>query len=324
MAETMNPDRPDTLVVDFGVLPARPDAAIVHDFLMEAINLQLADVKQIQFHNIRKCVFIQMTSFEVACRYEEEHNLKHAFPFKGKKFAIHVYVDRGLTTVRVHDLPPTVSNTTVHEFMQQFGTVSSVSKERWKHYFPGIFNGVRIIHIILKQPIPSYITISGFQTYCSYIGQQSTCRVCSKAAHPKQKCAESTAIPSCSKPSTHTKPASEAISETDFPPLTTGQGPSSTIDNSDIDSIHDNASSSISATTAEDTTGTTKRRLSTEEQHEKKKVCADQCFPNENQSNDKARSGKNEFSSPAGGNVILKNKSGKGNHGNKNQNLSAL
>lgn len=144
---TMNTDRPNTVVVDFSVLPARPDLTKVHKFIMEDLKLQLSDVKQIQFHSIRKCVFIQMASFEAACQYENQHNLKHYFWCEDKKFAIHVYVDSELATVRVHDLPPTVSNITVHTFMQQFVTVTSIIKERWKHYFPGVFNGVRVLQI---------------------------------------------------------------------------------------------------------------------------------------------------------------------------------
>lgn len=298
----MNPDRPNTIVVDFSVLPIRPEAAKVHKFIMEELKLQLSEVKQIQFHHIRKCVFIELTSIEAACRYETEHNLTHFFWCGDKKFAIHVYVDSGITVVRVQDLPPSVDNATVHNYMQQFGTVTSITKERWKHYFPGVLNGVRVLHIRLRQPIPSYITINGFQTSCVYNGQKPTCRLCGKAAHPKQKCLETVAAPSAKTTLPTPAPLSteSTLRPSDFPPLTDDQAPSSPdtfgkiiararrslaeeegtklMDNTHYDST-DNSSSS-SAGTIDDCIGSAKRRLSARKANEKKKVCSDQCSSN--------------------------------------------
>lgn len=296
----MNSNRPNTVVVDFGVLPARPDAEKVHKFLMNDMELKLSEVKQIQFHHIRKCVFIQMTSFEAACHYETEHNLKHNFWYNDKKFAIHIYVDSELATVRVHDLPPSVDNKTVHKFMQQYGTVTSITNERWKYYFPGVFNGVRVLHIRLRQPIPSYVTINGFQSYCSYDGQKPTCRICGQTAHPQQKCSNST--PASSNKSTSTPPTASILQPSDFPPLCNEQSPSSpdtfgkiiararrslaeeeskTQDNKNNDSSDEDSSLSSSASIdTNENIGHTKRRLPTRKAKEKKKVCQEQCPSN--------------------------------------------
>lgn len=90
--------------------------------------------------------------------------------------------------VRVLDLPPEMKHTTVIEFLTQYGEVQSVTRERWKIFFPGVYNGVRILHIKLTKPIPSFVTISGHMTSISYPWQQKTCRWCERDVHPGQKC----------------------------------------------------------------------------------------------------------------------------------------
>lgn len=80
-------------------------------------------------------------------------------------------------------------HTTVVDFIQQYGKPISITRERWKRYFPGIPNGVRVVQMKVDRPIPSYITIDGEPTLVTYSKQQKTCRYCDKPAHPKQKCA---------------------------------------------------------------------------------------------------------------------------------------
>lgn len=329
----MNPARPNSVVVDFNVLPVGPDAGKVHNFLENDLKLKLSDVKQIQFHNIRKCVFIEMISFDVACRYETEHNLKHHFLCGDNKFAIHVYLDSELTAVRVHDLPPTVNNVAVHTYMQQFGTVTSVTKERWKHYFPGVYNGVRVVHIRLRKPIPSYITVSNHQSLCTYKGQKPSCRVCGKAAHPKQKCSEAAAAVNETATPAPARSTEDQAYQHEYPPLRSEQTPSSSDEFGEIiarvqrsiteeeekrtekhdnfDSFDDNSSSSsiILPSDPNDTTGTAKRRLSTRRGNEEKKVCPEQCFSNAAHGADENRT--NIFSSLLGDNANVSNNKNK-------------
>lgn len=186
----MSTFRKNTLIVDFAVLPKRPDAARVQKFLEQDIKLQLPDTLSIQLHNIRNCVFIEMVDGETALRYQNAHNYRHEIYCGDKGFKIPVYVEKETVTVRIHDLPPQMPHTTVLEFMQQYGTAISISRERWKHFFPGYYNGVRVLQMKLDREIPSFLSINGEHTLVTYRNQPKTCRHCGRAAHPTQKCSK--------------------------------------------------------------------------------------------------------------------------------------
>lgn len=177
-----------SFVVQFSVLPVRPNAGKVRKIFENNIRLQYSDVRCIQFHNVRNCVFIEMIDNEVALRYEKAHNYKHAILCAKSEFKIPVYVDCEAVTVRVHDLPLAWPQATVMNHMAKYGTVISSRHEKWKHYFPGFLSGVRVLRMRLESAIPSYITVDNETTLVTYDKQPKTCRHCGRAAHPKQKC----------------------------------------------------------------------------------------------------------------------------------------
>lgn len=302
----MNCVRKNTLVVDFSVLPVRPDVAKVEQFLENAIKLNLADVKCIQLHNTRNCVYIQMKDHDTALQYENTHNIKRVFMCNDKPFKIPVYVDSEAVTVRVCDLPPSMLHATVGEHMMRYGDVISIQNERWKNYFPGIYNGVRVLQMRLKQSIPSFITINNEIATVRHPNQIMTCRWCSKPAHPGQKCLEENASKNISISLTPTTSSSNEhkFSDADFPPINNKQStepstksvpprdkrapvenePCTKIvptdqeqqlnsinnDDDDDDDVNDDSSSSP----YECGDSTYKRRLSTKRGKEKKKLCA--------------------------------------------------
>ncbi|XP_062704778.1 uncharacterized protein LOC134287093 [Aedes albopictus] len=160
--------RKNTLVVDFGVLPNRPALEKVEEFLKHYIKLDMADVRSIQIHNIKNCLFIEMNDPGVAPRLQKLHHLRHCFVLEGVKYYIPVYVDGPTTTVRIHDLPPQMCNDTIADHLQQYGRVISIYNELWKNFFSGVPNGVRVVRMRLDKPIPSHIVVNNHSTYVSY------------------------------------------------------------------------------------------------------------------------------------------------------------
>ncbi|XP_062698312.1 uncharacterized protein LOC134284076 [Aedes albopictus] len=160
--------RKNTLVVDFGVLPNRPALEKVEEFLKHYIKLDMADVRSIQIHNIKNCLFIEMNDPGVAPRLQKLHHLRHCFVLEGVKYYIPVYVDGPTTTVRIHDLPPQMCNDIIADHLQQYGRVISIYNEVWKNFFSGVPNGVRVVRMRLDKPIPSHITVNSHSTYVSY------------------------------------------------------------------------------------------------------------------------------------------------------------
>ncbi|XP_062704903.1 uncharacterized protein LOC134287254 [Aedes albopictus] len=164
----MSTHRKNTLVVDFSVLPRRPVLDQIEEFLKDDLKLDLTDVKNIQIHNIKNCVYIEMNDAGVAPRLQKQHHLKHYYIHEGKTYYIPVYVDGPTTTVKIHDLSPQMSNDIIVRHMQQYGKVISIENDVWKNFFPGIPNGVRVVRMRLEKTLPSRIVINGESTYVTH------------------------------------------------------------------------------------------------------------------------------------------------------------
>lgn len=180
--------RENCLVIDFNVLPACPDIETIKNFLVEQVKLDLSQVKNLQISTSMNQVFIEMMIPDEAVQIARNHNAKHFVVSEKKKFFIPLYVEDGATTVKVHDLPPTMPNNLVAAQFEKFGRVVSIRDEVWREFFPGVPNGVRVIRINLVKPIPSFLMIEGVLAYTVYINQIKTCRHCSRKLHPGQKC----------------------------------------------------------------------------------------------------------------------------------------
>lgn len=288
----MSGARKNTLVVDFSVLPIRPEIAKVQEFLEKEIKLQYTDVRSVQLHHTRHCVYIEMQSHEIAARYHAEHNGKRAMLCGTAKFRIPVYVDREAVTVRILDLPPSMSPVTITDHMLKYGEVISIRNEKWKHYFPGISNGVRVLRMNLLRHIPSFITIENHETMVSYDEQPKTCRQCGHSSHPGNGCPDSSTATANQSPSTSlvTKSTDKKFTQDDFPPINDDrQKLSSPVlieppgtkqqknDDDDDDCTDDNTSSS---TEHNEAATNKRRRRSRRNQEGTKKACSIQCSPN--------------------------------------------
>lgn len=160
--------------MDFCVLPKRPAIEQVEEFLQKFVKLDMADVRNIQLHTLKSCVFIEMNNAGVAPRLQKEHHLQHCFIREGLKYYIPIYVDGPTTTVRIHDLPPSMSNTIIWDHMEQYGKIISIHNEVWKNYFKGVPNGVRVVRMRMEKKVPSYIVIDNERTFVSYPNAKPT------------------------------------------------------------------------------------------------------------------------------------------------------
>ncbi|KXJ76350.1 hypothetical protein RP20_CCG009814 [Aedes albopictus] len=188
----MGISRKNTVVVDFNVLPKRPSPGEVQKFIRDQLKLDMSMVRNLQMHSIRHQTLIEMASLEAAERLASTHNMKHYLEVEKKKYIIPVFIEDMAINVRVHDLPPDMSNAEVADHMKKYGKVKSVVREVWKKYFPGTLNGVRVVRIELKEPIPSYIRLGDDMSMVTYKSQIATCLHCGHKTHPKMKCSEAT------------------------------------------------------------------------------------------------------------------------------------
>lgn len=315
----MSSVRKNALVIDFSVVPIRPEIAKVRDFLENEIKLQYSDIRSIQLHHNRNCVFIEMISHEIAVRYQKEHNWRRVMLCGDVKFRIPIFVDCDAVTVRVHDLPPSMSHVTIADHMLKYGEVISIRNEKWKHYFPGIANGVRVLRMNLLRHIPSFITIETHETMVSYIDQPKSCRHCGQPSHPGGKFPDSNVVSSHQNVRTPTSTASKSFGGLfncdDFSPINEErQTPSSPVhvnktaskettnqQKTDDDDWTDDDKASSSSTEHNSASNKRRRSRRNNAQLATKKACSDQCSPNADHAvqtlspDEKEGSSKNKF-----------------------------
>ncbi|KXJ72774.1 hypothetical protein RP20_CCG017260 [Aedes albopictus] len=181
-------------------------------------------------------------------RMAKQHNLQHAIKYKESSYYIPIYVDGPTTTIRIHDLSPQMSNSTISDYLAQYGDVISVSNEVWKHYFVGLPNGVRVVRMKMKKPVPSHITIDNQLSLVTYAKgeKHASHEKCDEQKQCQKQTSSSDVLgPQCS--------ASVQTNRNDDQPTISNE-----TDNDDDD---DDGSSGDSATDGELQT-TTKRRLS--------------------------------------------------------------
>ncbi|KXJ71284.1 hypothetical protein RP20_CCG020939 [Aedes albopictus] len=228
-----------------------------------------------------------MASTEIVCRYQTEHNLKRTMLCDNKAFRIPVFVDCDAVTVRVLDLPPSVSNTAVSEFMLKFGEVISIRDETWKHYFAGMPNGVRVLRMNLFRDIPSTVSIQNEKTMVVYPNQPKS----TGTSHPGEKCSDPNPTIVIEIPSAASSPSSDLFSQADFPPIVNQQHNSPSLapnasssvpiveeDWTDIEDNDSNSSTDYSVVTHK------RRRSRKQEKNDDKNACNgsrnDQCSSN--------------------------------------------
>ncbi|XP_062537841.1 uncharacterized protein LOC134206166 [Armigeres subalbatus] len=277
--------RRNTLVVDLSALPKRPSLNVVKELLEKKLKLNMDEVKNIQLHNIKNCVFIEVSNEGVALRLQKQHHLRHSFVYLDVDYYIPVYVDGPTATVRLHDLPPQMSNTTITQHMEQYGKIISIHNEVWKNFFPGIPNGVRVIRLRQEKQIPSHIIVENEPTLVTIRDPNKLAKT-----HPK---ATSAAVASNERNSNEDGKApvdqqniDEKQSKTNNPPPTRDDLCEDDENNNDDDDS-DNDSETEYNSKLQSGAATAKRRLSTgtnetnATEQESKKACGDRCCQGE-------------------------------------------
>ncbi|KXJ73658.1 hypothetical protein RP20_CCG015311 [Aedes albopictus] len=174
--------------------------------------------------------------------------------------------------------------------MLQFGEVISIRDEKWKHYFPGMSNGVRVLRINLFRDIPSVITIQNEKTMVVYPNQPKL----SGPSQPGRIRSDSNS------PDEIISATSSALSspdglfnQTDFPPINNQQqktSPRIPNKSSGVPTAEETKHNDDDWTDVDDNESTSstdynvvthkRRRTKKQEANETKKACNNQCSPN--------------------------------------------
>lgn len=177
-----------TFVINFRVVPTKVKYSDISSFITTKLGFDLTQIKHLQVSNGR--VFVGTDSPQLAQDVVQEHNLKHQVEYEGKLYTIPLSMEDGSVEVRIHDLRPRISNRQVAQRLAEYGEILSIRDEIWKDFFPGVPNGIRVLRMQLKKPIPSYVTVDSDMSLVTYKGQPATCKHCHRNVHYTQTCSE--------------------------------------------------------------------------------------------------------------------------------------
>lgn len=184
--------RENTFKIDLTNFPKRPSFEDIHKFVHESLELTVDHVVRLQMNHAQNCVHIKCRDLQTAQTVVENHHAKHEIEVNKTKVKVRLAMDDGGTEVKFHDLSENIRNEELVEFLKQYGEVITIQDQVWSENYPlkGIPTGVRVVKIILRRHIKSFVTIQGEQTLVTYRNQVHTCKHCTNPSHPGSTCVE--------------------------------------------------------------------------------------------------------------------------------------
>lgn len=184
--------RENTFKIDLTNFPKRPKFEEIHKFVHETLGLTVDHVVRLQMNHAQNCVHIKCRDLQTAQDVVENHHEKHEFEMNNTKVKVRLFMDDGGVEVKLHDLSENIRNEEIVAFLKQFGEVVVIKDQIWGENYPlkGIPTGVRIVKMILRRHIKSFVTIQAEQTLVTYRNQPPTCRHCTNPSHPGSTCVE--------------------------------------------------------------------------------------------------------------------------------------
>ncbi|KAL9700836.1 hypothetical protein quinque_004277 [Culex quinquefasciatus] len=164
----------------------------IHAFVYHNLGLGIDAVKRLQVNHALNCAQVKCSELRIAQETVMQHNGKHEVEMNKHKYKVKLCMDDGGVEVKIHDLSKNVTNEQICDHLKQYGEVLAVKELIWgeKFIYKNAPTGTRVVKMMLRKHIKSYVTILGEKTYVSYFGQPSTCKHCANVLHAGMTCAE--------------------------------------------------------------------------------------------------------------------------------------
>lgn len=184
--------RENTFKIDLSNFPKRPSFEDLHKFVHFKLGLQLEQIKRLQMSHAQNCAYVKCSELKIAQDIVAMHNEKHEVEVNDTKIKIRLIMEDGGIEVKIHDLSENVTNDEVVAFLRQYGEVIGIKELTWGNSFAfkGISTGVRVVKMILRRHIKSFVVVHGEQTLITYRNQPQTCRHCTNLTHIGISCVE--------------------------------------------------------------------------------------------------------------------------------------
>jgi len=158
----------------------------IHEWIHAALRVQENKVSMIQTDGIKRQVFIKFVDNESVHALLRDTSGRAEYKYPNGKLSIVNKDMAGMGTkrIRVANLPPEVSNDTLHKSLSSFRKVLNIHAEMWsKVYRYPMLNGVRQVAMHLTRHLPSHLTFAGHRVLLSYKGQPDICYGCGEIGH---------------------------------------------------------------------------------------------------------------------------------------------
>lgn len=179
--------RKDTLTLTFDAEPTpfkRPSNLELFKWLQSVLKVQVGELRSVEpEHGSRR----YHLKFKAGGRVEELVKLgvlSIEYASVVRKVSLSSS-GLGLKFVKVKNVPIEVSNADVRLLLSSYGEIDQVSEDKYSKgsVFEGLYNGTRIVKMIVAENIPNVRKIGGVQVYIEYSGQKPLCFICASGDH---------------------------------------------------------------------------------------------------------------------------------------------
>ena len=163
-------ERRNTIVCCFDTNSPRISAFDIHEWIHHQLQVLKESVVKVQIVGIRRQVYIKFTDITYLKDMLQATSgttvYKHA---SGEISPVRLEIaGKGTRRVRIANLPPEITGSTIRAALSTYGKVQSIQDETWSEtYRYAVSNGIKVVTVALTKHIPSVITIAGYRVLTS-------------------------------------------------------------------------------------------------------------------------------------------------------------
>jgi hypothetical protein len=134
----------------------------IHEWIYTKLRLESEDVATIQVDGPKRSVFIKTIQAQTAEELIRRTNGATTYEHVTGEISRFSLCPAGLgrRSIRIANLPPEMPADIIRNHLTKYGTVQSVTEEKWSNiYRYNVGNGIRIVTMDLKTHVPSTCTL---------------------------------------------------------------------------------------------------------------------------------------------------------------------